>query len=235
MMNRLNWIFTLSSLNLILVSVERFSFTTQILLQPYNFLRLHELIQMTMLILFTVVLPVFLLREVTNNFSLIKQKSGFALLLVFIIGIYFYATGNGVHEVSSFNFNNFCDTKKIADDLCGSFFINDYYTGNILYFIGAVLMSVPLLLLERRNPSHSFTKKQQVILVVNAVIYSLAIFAYAAFDRVWIGFIYSAIMALIAFVCFWPIRKQHAKYPVTSYTTLSYLIGFLFSFLYRVL
>ena len=105
-MNRLNWLFTLSSLSVILVTVERFSFTTKILLQPYNFLRLHELVQMTILILFTTVIPFLIFREVTNNFQTLKSNISLVYGLMFIIGIYFYATGNGLHEVSSFNFKN---------------------------------------------------------------------------------------------------------------------------------
>lgn len=224
-MKTLNWIFTFSSINLILISIERFSPTTKILLQPYNFLRLHEILQMTTLILFTVILPVFILKEVTNNFTALKTKQGFLLLVSFVMGIYFYATGNGVHEVSSFNFNNFCDIKSITNDVCGSFFFNDYYTGNILFFIGASLTSITLMLFEKRNPSVVFNKKDFIILAINAVMYSLAIFAYAAFDRVHIGFIYAAIITVITGFFFWTVRKNFTKHPLITYTFIAYTIG----------
>src|SRR5579872_1187583 len=104
-MKRLHILLTLSSINVILVSIERFSPTTTILLQPDNFLRLHEMIQMTLLILFTVIIPAFVLRELTVNFKLLQSKKGAALGLLFTVGIYFYATGNGLHEVASFLLN----------------------------------------------------------------------------------------------------------------------------------
>jgi hypothetical protein len=44
-MNRLNGAFTVTSALVLLVTLERFSFTTSILLQPYSFIRLHELVQ----------------------------------------------------------------------------------------------------------------------------------------------------------------------------------------------
>src|SRR3989338_5145983 len=152
-MNRINILLTLTSINVLLVTIERFSFTTKILLQPYGFLRLHEIFQMTVLILITVIIPFLILKEVTNNFDLFKTKKGFWLAFTFLIGVYFYATGNGVHEVSSFNFNQFCDTKNFQGNLCGSMFFNDYYTGNILYFVGGILMYLSLLLFEQRNPN----------------------------------------------------------------------------------
>jgi|GEM_PF-1125229 len=234
-MKTLNWLFTLTSINVLLVTIERFSPTTKILLQPYNFLRLHEILQMTTLILFTVVLPVFILKVVTNNFAALKMKHGLLLLLLFISGIYFYSTGNGLHEVSSFNFNNFCDTRHITDDVCGSFFFNDFYTGNIFYFIGAVLMVIPLLLFEKQNPINTFDKKNMIILVINALVYSLAIFAYAAFDRVLVGFVYAVAVTVVTIPLFWSIRKNYKRYPFITDTTITYVVGLLLSIYPRFL
>ena len=224
-MNKLNLLFTLSSINVLLVTVERFSFTTKILLQPYSFLRLHEVFQMTIIILFTVLLPFLMLKEVSLNFEGLKKKSGLILGLIFISGVYFYATGNGLHEVSSFNFNFFCDVNNFSGDLCGSMFFNDYYTGNIYYFIGGLLMIVPLLLFERKNSSEKFNSKDMKILIANAIVYAFAIFAYSGFDRVLVGLIYSVIVSIFALYIFWPIRKSYSKYPVITYTTLTYLLG----------
>lgn len=224
-MNRLNKIFSLSSLSVILVTIERFSFTSKVLLQPYNFLRLHELIQMTILILLTVIIPVLLLREVTNNFESFKIKNGFILGLIFIIGIYFYATGNGLHEVSSFNFNQFCDVKNILGDLCSGFFFNDYYTGNILYFLGAALMIFSLMLLEKMKPSKDYKKKDLLATLVNAVIYAFAIFAYSAFDRVLVGLIYSVTVMLVADFLFLQLRQKYLQYPIITYTAATYTLG----------
>ncbi|MBI2617282.1 hypothetical protein HYW55_04065 [Candidatus Gottesmanbacteria bacterium] len=234
-MKRLNWIFTLSSLNVLLVTVERFSFTGKILLQPYNFLRLHEIVQMTTLILFTVLLPFFILREITGNFAVIGEKKGFFLFLFFLIGVYFYATGNGVHEIASFLFNNYCDVREVKGELCGNFFFNDYYTGNIFYFFGGALMVIPILLLEKYKQYIKFTKKDMTIALINACFYSLAIFAYAAFDRVLVGLIYTLFIALFSFYMFFQIRRNFLKYPVITYTTLAYCLGGFAALVVRVL
>lgn len=68
-MKRLHVLLTLSSLDVILVTIERFSPTTQILLQPASFLRLHEVLQIVTLILFTVLIPTFVLREMSDGLA----------------------------------------------------------------------------------------------------------------------------------------------------------------------
>lgn len=232
-MKKINLLFTLSSLSVILVTVERFSFTTKVLLQPYSFMRLHEIIQMTFVILLTVIIPFLLIREVTNNFDTFKSKKGIILALLSIVGIYYYATGNGIHEVASFTFNQYCDTKNFTGDLCGGLFFNDYYTGNIFYFVGGALMVTSLMLFEKLSPNKNWGKKDMRILVVNAVLYAVAIFAYAAFDRVLVGLVYSLIMTLISLYIFLPLRKKYLHYPVISYTALTYTLGTLAAIVVR--
>jgi len=179
---------------------------------------------MTVLILLTVLIPTLLLKEITNNFKGFKQKE-FLLLLTFITGVYFYATGNGVHELASFLFNHYCDVARFSGDLCGGFFFNDYYVGNIYYFIGGFMMVVSLLLFERGRPNETYKRKDLIPTILNAAVYAFAIFAYAAFDRVNVGIIYSIITSIFALSMFFSIRKHYLKYPVITYTTLTYLIG----------
>lgn len=232
-MNRLNFLFTLTSLNVLLVTVERFSFTTKILLQPYSFLRLHEVFQISVLILFTVVIPFLILREVTGNFDLLKTRKGAIAAVIFIIGVYFYATGNGVHELGSFLFNQYCDVKNVTGEMCGGIFFNDYYVGNILYFIGAILMNTVLLIFEKDKPNKTFTKKDSIPLIINGIIYSFAIFAYAAFDRVLVGLIYSVMMLLIVALFYILNKKNYLQKPVTTYFVITYTLGTIASLIVR--
>lgn len=232
-MNRLNWIFTLSSVSVLLVTIERFSFTGKILLQPFNFLRLHELVQITFLILLTVVIPVLLLKEVTQNFKNFSKRD-FWLLMLFVIGVYFYSTGNGIHELASFLFNNYCNVKKFGGDLCNGFFFNDYYTGNIYYFIGGFAMVASLLLLELKRPNRNYSKKDLVIGIINAFVYAFAIFAYAGFDVVLVGLLYSLITTAFALSLFSIVRKKYLQFPLITYTTITYLLGTLSAVLVRL-
>ncbi|MBI4097441.1 MAG: hypothetical protein HY426_00190 [Candidatus Levybacteria bacterium] len=197
-------------------------------------MRLHEIAQMTFIILLTVVIPVLLLREITQNFKNIKQRD-FLLLLTFITGVYFYSTGNGVHELASFMFNHYCNVAKFSGDLCSGLFFNNYYTGNIYYFIGGFMMVASLLLLELKRPNETYRKKDLAITIVNAAVYAFAIFAYAAFDKVLVGITYSVITTIFAVSLFLQIRKRYLEFPVITYTTLTYLLGTIVAIFVRFL
>jgi len=232
-MKRINWLFTFTSLSVLLVTIERFSFTTSIILQPYSYLRLHEVVQMTLIILLTIIIPAFFLKEVSHNFEALKTKKGQIISLLFLIGVYFYATGNGVHEVASYLFNTFCPVNSFKSTLCGSMFFNDYYFGNILYFIGAFLMTVPLILLERMYPNKTFTRKDLPVLVINGIIYAFAIFAYAAFDRVLVGLFYSLITMIVVDILFLSIKGKKLHHPYTLFGVITYTLGTLASLIIR--
>jgi hypothetical protein len=191
------------------------------------------MIQMTLLILFTTIIPFLFLKETSNDFETLKLKRGLILGGLFITGIYFYATGNGVHEVSSFNFNYFCDPKSFSGDLCGGFFFNDYYTGNIYYFIGAAFMIISLLLLERLNPNKTYKRQDLPVTLINAIIYAFAIFAYAAFDEVLVGLIYSLVIMVFADILFFLVRKRYLEHPFITYTAATYTLGTLAALVMR--
>jgi hypothetical protein len=224
-MKRLNVLFSLSSLSVVLVTIERFSFTTRVLLQPHNFLRLHEAIQITAIILLTVVLPFLVFVEVSQNFRGFQTRSGLLLALLFVVGVYSYASGNGLHEVASFTLNQYCGPANASTDLCAGLFINDFYTGNILYFAGGTLMVLAVLLLEKTVAGPRFDNGDLAISLVNAAVYALAIFAYAAFDRVLVGLVYAVIVALVADVLWFTVRPLYRSHPVTTYTAAAYTLG----------
>lgn len=232
-MKRINLILTLLSLNTVLVTIERFSFTTKVILQPYNFLRLHEVFQMLVVILLTVALPFFLLKEITNNFETLKTVKGTLLGLLFIVGVYFYSTGNGVHEVASYIFNTFCSVKHIAPGFCGSAFFNDYYFGNILYFVGLLFVNLSLVMLEKIKPSKSFTKKDTIVTLINSFILALTMFAYAAFDRVLVGLIFTLVAAVTIDFLLLTAKTNFKTLPFTLYCATGYTLGFLASAIIR--
>lgn len=73
-MKRFHLLFRLNSLAVVLVSLERFSFTTRVLLQPSQFLRLHEALQIGVLILATVLIPLGeQQRDIISAFGLYVQ------------------------------------------------------------------------------------------------------------------------------------------------------------------
>ena len=225
-MKRLHILFTLTSLSVVLITIERFSFTTKVLLQPYNFLRLHEVIQILVLILVTVIIPFLLFKTVTDDFSQLKSsRKNMFLGVLFITGIYFYASGNAFHQLASFLLNQYCDVTRVSGPLCESLFFNDYYTGNILYFIGAFLLTIPLILLEVAQPRFTMQRRDFWWLLPNCLIYALAIIAYAAFDRVLVGLVYTLLTTLVIVGILFVERKKVLQLPVTNYMAVTYVVG----------
>ena len=220
-MNRLNGAFTFTSALVLLVTIERFSFTTTILLTPYSFIRLHELVQGPILLTLFLLVSTFVLRELSHEFKTLR----YSLLALFVVGAYLYGLGEGWHEVTSFTLNQYCDVQNISGDLCGGLFINDYYTGNILFFVGGIGMAVALMILERLNPSSGWDNRNVVIGAVNSFIYSFTFFAYAAFDIVLVGLYSTVALMLISAGLLAAVVKHWRKYPYISYSAFAYTLA----------
>lgn len=224
---------TLLSLNAVLIILERLSPTTKIILQPYNFLRVHEVFQITVVIMLSIILFFLLLKVLSKNFELLRSTKGTIIGIIFCLGIYFTATGNGLHEVASFLFNTFCDTKRVANNACGSMFFNDYYFGNIVYFVGLLLGNISLILFERMNPQKLVSIKDTAITIINGLVYALTLFAYAAFDKVLVGIYFVIIAAVICDFLLLTSRKKFSSLPFTLYLSLGYTVSAIATVLIR--
>jgi hypothetical protein len=228
-MKRLNVAFTLTSVLVLLVTIERFSFTTMILLQPYSFIRLHELIQGPILLTLFVLVSTFVMTEISRQFETLR----FPVLALFVVGAYLYGLGEGWHEVTSFTLNQHCDVNVITGDLCGGLFVNDYYTGNILFFIGGIGMASALLILEHWSPTSAWDNKDVLIGAVNSFIYSFTFFAYAAFDRVLVGLYATAILMVASLLALAPVARRWRQHPYTTYSAFAYTLATVASLLVR--
>ena len=234
-MSKLNLLLTLLSLNALLVIVERLSPTTQILLQPYNYLRLHEVFQMSIVITISIIISFLILKLLSNNFETLKSKSGTILGIIFLLGVYFTATGNGAHEIASFLYNTYCNVKTIGTGFCASSYINDYYFGNIVYFLGLFLSNIALILFELQAQLKKTEKKQTVISLANGIFYGLMLTAYAAFDPVLIGFYFVVISLAAVGILVVSNKKKLVLTPFTFYSLSAYLISTILVFVLRFL
>lgn len=234
-MKPLNILFTISSFNVLLIIVERLSFTTDILLQPYSHIRLHELIQGPIFLTISVVLSFLTLRLLTNNFKNLTTNYGLILSTIFVAGAYLYGLGEGWHELASFTFNHHCNVNNFTGDLCGGLFINDYYTGNILFFIGGISMNTSLIFLELKSPSKAFNKRDLIILSANSLVYAFTWFAYAGFDRVLVGLYSALILMAVSLYIFFKIKSKFQNYPFITYSALAYALAGSASLALRIL
>lgn len=232
-MKRVTLILSLLSLNAVLTIIERLSFTTDIILQPYNFLRLHEIIQITIFLPVSVIGTFLILKYISNDFDTIKDTRGTVYVLLFVVGSYFYGLGEGLHEVASFFFNTYCDTKHIVTDACGSMFFNDYYTGNIYFFAGLLMSTVGILLLEQRGTYKKLSQRDLAIVLANSMIFAFTLIAYAALDRVLVGFIFLVIATLATGIIIVLRKKPIRKLPFTIYTFVAYAASMIITAIIR--
>lgn len=231
-MNRLNWLFTFYSIIALVIIIERL--LPSPVLPPFNFIRLHELNQTVIFITATVILSFFYLNLFTNNFLALKDRGYFFPTLILLVGIYLYGAGEGWHELASFTLNTYCDPKEILGNLCHGLFINDYYAGNIIFFAGSILVTAALLYFSSRFTSKKFNTKEMVVLTLNSLVYAFTWFAYAAFDKVLVGLIFSALLMIISWVFLIKVKYQFRVYPFITYSVIAYTLSTLATVLVKL-
>jgi hypothetical protein len=234
-MKRVNTIVTLYSLTALVIIIERLLPITQVLLQPYDFIRLHEINQTVIFLPITVILSFFVLQSVTDNFRTLNRKLNTVLAAVFLCGVYLYGAGEGWHEVASFTLNTYCDTDNLTGNLCLGLFINDYYAGNLIFFVGGVMMNTVLLVLATQQKMERFNNTDLAILLFNSLVYAFTWFAYAAFDVVLLGLYFAALLAIISIVAWIKVRRNMREYPYITYSVVAYTLATIATIIYRAL
>src|SRR5690349_4707827 len=113
-MKRTNVIVSLYSLTALVIIIERLLPITRVLLQPYDFIRLHEINQTVIFLTITVIISFFVLKSVTDDFRTLNTRFNTWLAVIFVCGAYLYGAGEGWHEVASFTLNTYCDEQNLT-------------------------------------------------------------------------------------------------------------------------
>jgi hypothetical protein len=233
-MKRVNTIVTLYSLTALVIIIERLLPATRVLLQPYDFIRLHEINQTVIFLPITVILSFFVLQSVTDHFRTLNTRLNTVLAVIFLCGTYLYGAGEGWHEVASFTLNTYCDTQNLAGNLCQGLFINDYYVGNLIFFVGGVMMNAVLLAIATQQKMERFNNKDMAILLANSIVYAFTWFAYAAFDIVLLGLYFAALLAVISIVAWIKVQRNMREYPYITYSVVAYTLATVATMIYRI-
>jgi hypothetical protein len=234
-MKRINIIVSLYTLTAIVIIIERLLPATQVLLQPYDFIRLHEINQTVIFLPITVILSFLVLKSVTDDFRTLGRRVNTFLGAIFVCGAYLYGAGEGWHEVASFTLNTYCDVENLSGNLCQGLFINDYYAGNLIFFVGGVMMNTVLLVLATQQRMERFTNTDLAILLVNSLVYALAWFAYAAFDVVLLGLFFATLLAVISLVALMRVKWNAREYPYITYSAVAYTLATIATVIYRAM
>lgn len=234
-MKNIHLIFTGLSLTIILLSVNRLTTFTTGYLQPYEFLRWLDFNAMLPIPLLSVLLY-FLLRNQIIYESTFKKTVSFVLLnLLLISGIYFFAAGSGNHEVTNYLNTRFCNSGKVNSSICNIIKYNDDEFSHYVYYLGFVLMNVSLMFLEYNFPKKSRVLKKDLLLIIpNSLLIALGIFANLAFEEIGIDlWVFALVMVLALFLL--SRKYKVSQLPVTFYFALSYTLGVLSTFIYKLL
>lgn len=224
-MRKINLLLTAYSLTALVIIIERILPTTKVLLQPNNFIRLHEIIQTAIFLPITIVISFLILWVITERFKTLQTKRSLFLLILFFLGTYLFGAGEGWHEVASFTLNQYCNSNNPIGNLCQGLFINDYYAGNIIFFVGGLFMNFSLLSLSSKNPVKRFENRDLVILFANSLVYAFTWFAYAAFDKVLVGLFFSALLMVISILFLLGLRGKLREYPYILYGAIAYTLA----------
>jgi hypothetical protein len=232
-MKRINIIVSLYTLTALVIIIERLLPITRVLLQPYDFIRLHEINQTVIFLPITVILSFFVLQSVTDHFRTLGRTFNTVLAVVFVCGAYLYGAGEGWHEVASFTLNTYCDAQNLTGNLCLGLFINDYYAGNLIFFVGGVMMNSVLLVLATQQRMDRFDNKDMAILLFNSLVYAFTWFAYAAFDVVLLGLYFAALLAIISILAWVKVKRNIREYPYITYSVVAYTLATAATIIYR--
>ena len=112
-------------------------------------------------------------------------------------------------------------------------FINDYYAGNLIFFIGGVMMNTVLLALATQQKMDRFNNNDMIILLVNSLVYAFTWFAYAAFDVVLLGLYFAALLAIISIAAWLKVKRNMREYPYITYSVVAYTLATIATIMYR--
>lgn len=234
-MKRIHLIFTGLTGVIILLSLNRLTPWTSGYLQPYEFLRFLDFNAMIPIPLLTVLLYYLILREVTRDHPFTKTKLYMWLFLAFITGVYLFGTSSGTHEVTNYLNTRFCDRGRIDSSLCHIIIYNDDVFSHYVYYSGLVLMNVVLLLTQYHISFKTPMRSRDVAgVTANALFIALGIFANLAFEVIGIDLWVFAMLATLSLYLWYARRKQIKNYPVIVYSGISYTVGVVGTFLYKL-
>ncbi|MEO6082501.1 MAG: hypothetical protein ABIQ18_05275 [Umezawaea sp.] len=219
MHRKLHFLLALTSLQIVLVSVNRLSGLTLSYVAPNEFLRWIDLLNMVLG--FVSVLVYFLLaRHLVDVSDRPRTSAHRALDVVFVVGAYLYASSYGSHEVTNYLHERFCWTS--TTDLCRIIGYNDDGFSHYLFFAGFIVLNLVVMLTQAVSPDdRPSSALDNVLVVVNALFISTGIVANLGFEVIGLDLYVVAAVAVLAVV----LLRRHPRQLVLRYYAVAYVVG----------
>jgi hypothetical protein len=220
-LGRLHRLLAVQSLFIVLLSLNRLGPWTLGELAPDGFLRwvdFHNLLTLPLISLVAMVLTWQHLERGRGEAGPGRRR----VELLFLLGLYLYGAGYGVHEVTNYLHARYCDQTVLDEALCRIVVFNDDGFSHWIYFIGFSMINAALVLLQALLPFRgTLARRDLVLLGVNALFIALGIFANLGFEEIGLDLY---VVAFLAALSLWLWRRV-GRQPVIVYYSLAYCLG----------
>ena len=156
--------------------------------------------------------------------------------MVFLVGIYLFGVSSGDHETTNYLHYRFCADQPVNPDLCAAVAFHDDTFSHLLYYLGVIMYTLAVVAIEWRLPRRTeATRRDGVLILANAAVISMGIFANLAFEAAAIDMVAFGVVAAVANVLLWLTGKRWTQMPFTLYIAAAFGAGLAATVLYKLL
>lgn len=220
----LHGLLAVQSLVIIFGSINRLTSLTTGYVAGNEFLRWVDLLNMLVIPLVSVIASYLLKRHVERMGADSARGWQKALLtVVFIAGIYWLGASYGTHEVTNYLHTRFCETPDaLPGNLCAIIIYNDDEFSHFVFFAAFVMINAVLLFVQVLHPfAGAQTRRDRILLTVNALFIALGIFANLAFEQIGLDLY---VVVLLAALSLWFLWRRGGQ-PLVYYYSVAYVVG----------
>ncbi|MEU3795815.1 hypothetical protein [Streptomyces fructofermentans] len=215
----LHMLLCLSSVTIVLISINRKSPVTLAFVADNHFLRWVEVNNM-ILGLCTVLLYHLISVQLISGSDKQLGSGRAGLHVMFIVGAYFYALSLGNHEISNYLHGSFCLSSP--SQFCDIISFNDNIFSDFLFIIGFTLLNITVILTQSIFPSlRRMSLWDNVAVSLNAMFVATGIVANLAFEKS--GFDSCVVAAMATFTLI--MLRRAPEQLMLRYYSISYALG----------
>lgn len=234
-MKKVHVLLTGLTLVIVALSINRLGSFTQHRIEPHGFLRWLDFNAMLPIPIASVVLYYLLKKDVELAGEAARTRLLLALNLVFVVGVYLFGVSSGDHETTNYLHDRFCTDRPVDADLCAAVIFHDDTFSHVIYYLGVMMFTLSLVTIEWRFPRRiEMTKRDRLLVLLNATVIALGIFANLAFEEVALDMWAFGLVAAVANALLWLTGRRWTQLPFTLYVAASFGTGLTATILYKL-
>jgi hypothetical protein len=222
----------IQSIVIIFGSINRLTTLTTGYVAPNEFLRWVDLLNMLAIPLASLI-AFWLLKKHLESAGGANAGTRASLFfsLMFIVGAYILGASYGDHEVTNYLHTRFC-ADDTTSDLCRIIIFNDDEFSHWLFFVGFAISNAAMLFIQALFPlSQRLTRRDLILLGINALFIGAGIFANLAFEVIGFDLYIVAGLAALSVYLLW----RRGAQPLFVYYSVAYVVGLIATFAYKLM